>query len=215
MDISLQLQQLRREYQSTALDSKVMEKDPIKQCEMWLAQAIAAQLPDPTAMVLATVNAEGRPHTRVVLLKGISQQQFMFFTHYTSHKAHDIAQNPHVSLHFFWPLLERQMIIAGQAQRLGAADSDAYFNTRPRESQISTWASEQSQIIPSRAALLARQDAYREQFAGKEVPRPEDWGGYGVKPYAIEFWQGREQRLHDRLAYTLIDNVWEINRLAP
>ncbi len=215
MDLTLQLQQLRREYQITELDPSLLDKDPIKQCEIWITQAIKTQVPDPTAMVLATVDAQQQPSTRVVLLKGIENQAFIFYSHYDSRKASDMAQNPKVGLEFFWPLLERQIIIQGQANKLNPADSDAYFSTRPRESQISAWASLQSQMIPSRDALVARQQDYSEQFAGISVPRPPNWGGYAVKPHYIEFWQGREMRLHDRIAYELHDNIWKINRLAP
>jgi pyridoxamine 5'-phosphate oxidase len=215
MDLTPQLQQLRREYQQAELDGEQLLKDPIAQCELWIDQAIQTQMPDPTAMVLATANHEAQPSTRVVLLKGITDKQLIFYSHYDSHKGLDIDHNPFVAVNFFWPLLERQILIQGDIHRQKSEQSDAYFSQRPRDSQISAWASKQSQVIPSRAALAQQYQTYEKQFANQVIPRPENWGGYAITPFYIEFWQGREQRLHDRIAYELIGDFWQISRLSP
>jgi pyridoxamine 5'-phosphate oxidase len=208
------LQNLRREYQHALLDLTT-NTDPIHQCEIWISEAIQAQMPDPTAMVLATANKKAEPSTRVVLLKGIENNQFIFYSHYQSHKGVEMAENPVVALNFFWPLLERQIIIKGQVAPISPALSDAYFHQRPRASQIATFASHQSQVIDSREDLLNKYDAIAEQFQDKPIPRPENWGGYAVSPTYIEFWQGRESRLHDRIVYTLIESTWHVKRLSP
>lgn len=214
MNMNEQLQNLRREYQQVSLDLTT-NADPIDQCQIWLDEAIKAQMPDATAMVLSTANKQGQPSARVVLLKGIDDQQFIFYSHYQSHKALDMAENPQVALNFFWPLLERQIIIRGIVAPIAAAQSDAYFASRPRGSQIATYASHQSQAIDSREDLLKLYTVIDQQFAHQAIPRPQNWGGYGVKPTYIEFWQGRENRLHDRIAYSQHHNIWSITRLSP
>jgi pyridoxamine 5'-phosphate oxidase len=214
MNIIEQLQHLRREYQNAQLDLSLNE-NPIAQCQLWLEQAIQAQVPDPTAMVLATTNSQAQPSIRVVLLKGIENNQLIFYSHYESHKGLEIAQNPYVAVDFFWPHLERQIIIQGQASRISAAESDAYFQQRPRASQIATYAAHQSQVIDSREFLLEKQDAIALKFKNKPIPRPSHWGGFAIKPHYIEFWQGRESRLHDRIAYSHTPTGWDIKRLAP
>ncbi|MFA6037448.1 MAG: pyridoxamine 5'-phosphate oxidase [Legionellales bacterium] len=214
MDLSKQLQDLRREYQQAKLDLS-LNKDPIAQCQLWIEQAITAQMPDATAMVLATANKKAEPSVRVVLLKGFEDRQLIFFSHYESHKGHDMTENPQVAVNFFWPQLERQIIIQGTVSLLSAADSDTYFQTRPRASQIATIASHQSQPIDSREFLLKKQDVIAAQFKDKPIPRPENWGGYAISPHYIEFWQGRESRLHDRIAYYKDQNNWTTKRLSP
>lgn len=209
-----QLQNTRREYQHAKLDITPLQ-DPIKLCEIWLEQAMHAQMPDATAMVLATANKNAEPSARIVLLKGIENNEFIFFSHYESHKGEDIAQNPKVALHFFWPLLERQIMIKGSITRIDPALSDAYFAQRPRASQIATLASHQSQVIDSREDLLKNYQAIEQQYIDKPIPRPQNWGGYAVKPTYIEFWQGRESRLHDRIAYTLENGIFNQKRLSP
>ncbi|MGA2655555.1 MAG: pyridoxamine 5'-phosphate oxidase [Gammaproteobacteria bacterium] len=209
-----QLQNLRREYQHINLDI-TPHQDPIKFCEIWLKQAIDAQMPDATAMVLATANKNAEPSARVVLLKGIENQQFIFYSHYKSHKGEEIAENPVVALHFFWPLLERQILIKGHITPIEPSESDAYFGMRPRASQIATIASHQSQVIDSREDLIKNYERVAAEFADKPIPRPKDWGGYAVTPTYIEFWQGRESRLHDRIAYSLNKGNWLQKRLSP
>lgn len=214
MKITEQLEHIRREYQHAILDLSVA-KDPIKQCDLWLEQAIAAQMPDATAMVLATADKNAKPSVRVVLLKGLENGQLIFYSHYDSHKALEMAENPYVAVNFFWPLLERQIIIEGEVNRCAAADSDAYFKQRPRESQLATYASHQSQPIDSREFLLEKQKTLVKQYENKPIPRPDNWGGYAISPTYIEFWQGRASRLHDRIAYRQIKGAWEAQRLSP
>ncbi len=214
-DINKQLEQLRREYQHAVLDLSVSE-DPILQCKLWIEQAIEAQVPDPTAMVLASANLKAEPSIRVVLLKGIEDGKLIFFTHYDSAKGIEIAQNPVVAVDFFWPLLERQIIIKGRITRTSGESSDAYFDQRPRESQMAAKASHQSQPIDSREFLIKQYEAIETQFKGKPISRPENWGGFAITPHYIEFWQGRKNRLHDRMAYSHhAENGWKIDRLSP
>jgi pyridoxamine 5'-phosphate oxidase len=208
--------QLRALYPDTPLDKTTVDADPIQQFQVWLQLAIDAEHIEPNAMTLATVNADGQPSARMVLLKGVDERGFVFFTNYESHKGHDIAANSRVSLLFYWGRLMRQVRIDGIAEKVPEADSDAYFQTRPRDSQIGAWASHQSKVIENRAKLEQRQAAMQKRFAGQDVPRPAYWGGYRVKPQRIEFWQGRPSRLHDRLLYTLqTDGQWVIERLSP
>lgn len=214
MNISQQLKDLRREYQNAKLDLS-LNKNPIAQCQQWIEEAIKAQMPDATAMVLSTANKKAQPSARVVLLKGIENNQLIFFSHYESHKGHDITENPQVAINFFWPLLERQIIIQGTASPISAENSDAYFKQRPRASQIATYASHQSQAIDSREFLLKKQDEIAAQFKDKPIPRPSNWGGYAISPHYIEFWQGRESRLHDRIAYFKDHDSWTTKRLSP
>lgn len=214
MKLSHPLEQLRREYQNAQLDLSLMA-DPFGQLKIWLEQAISAQLPDPSAMVLATANKQAQPSIRVVLLKGIENKQLIFFSHYESHKGQDLAENPFVAVDFFWPLLERQIIVQGQVSPIAKEASDRYFHQRPRESQLSAWASKQSQVIDSREYLLEKQQQVTLEFQDKDIPRPRYWGGYAIKPHYFEFWQGRESRLHDRIAYLYREDAWDMKRLAP
>lgn len=213
----MQLQDYRREYIQGGLCRKDLNASPIVQFETWLQQAIASGLSDPTAMTLATVDENGQPNQRIVLLKQVDEQGFVFFTNKQSIKGKAIANNPKVSLHFPWYPLERQVRVQGTATLLDEQEVASYFASRPKESQLAAWASEQSQVIPSRAHLLEKFTALQQQYAESDAPLPTFWGGYRVKPACIEFWQGGEHRLHDRFQYTQNDgaNEWEIVRLAP
>lgn len=212
----MKLEDIRRDYLKGGLNREDLDDDPYRQFEYWLQQAVDAELSaDPTAMVLATVDAQGQPDQRVVLLKSLDDRGFVFYTNYDSHKARDIATNPRVSLHFAWLPLERQVIVAGMAEKLSQAESEAYFRSRPRASQIGAWTSRQSQPIESRQALDAAYKAMEEKFADDPIPLPSFWGGYRVRASQLEFWQGRGGRLHDRFVYRNQDDRWTIQRLQP
>ncbi len=197
------------------LNREQLSDEPIAQFELWMKQAIDAGLKDPTAMTLATVDEHGWPSQRIVLLKHFDQQGFVFFTNYSSTKARDLEQNPQVCMHFPWHSMERQVKIQGRAEKISHAESLRYFLSRPRESQLAAWASQQSHRINSRQFLLSQFDAMKRKFASGEVPLPDFWGGYRVTASLLEFWQGRENRLHDRFEYRLRNDVWQIERLAP
>jgi len=206
---------LRKEYSKASLDEATISKDPIQQFDLWFNEAVTAQVPEPNAMNLATVN-RGRPASRIVLLKGVENGMFVFYTNYQSRKGKELEQNPACSLTFFWPELERQVRIEGEATRVDVKRSDEYFRSRPRGSQVGAWASPQSSVINDRALLEERAKQIEEKFKGQEkLPRPHQWGGYEIDPLLIEFWQGRLNRLHDRILYSKVDGVWKINRLAP
>lgn len=210
----MDLHNIRDDYSKQELSKKQCDKDPMKQFEKWLNEAIEAKVNEPTAMHLATVNAQGKPNSRVVLLKEINAQGFVFFTNYHSQKGNALTHNPFAALTFFWAELERQVRIEGKAEKLPAAQSDAYFNSRPYTSRIGAWASEQSSIIESKNALLAKAALIAAKHP-LNVPRPPHWGGYLVIPEVIEFWQGRPSRLHDRIRYRLENHLWIIERLSP
>ncbi|MEY4590223.1 MAG: hypothetical protein RL497_2299 [Pseudomonadota bacterium] len=189
---------------------------PFEQFERWMSDAISSKIPDPTAMCLATVDAQHRPHQRLVLLKQSSPQGLVFFTNLSSAKAQDITANPQVSLHFPWHMMERQVRVEGTAVKLSVKEALAYFITRPEESQIAAWASPQSQTISSRSVLLQQFHAMKEKFKQGAIPLPDFWGGFRVVPERFEFWQGGASRLHDRFEYQRQDDTsWAINRLAP
>lgn len=208
--------QLRQEYSQQVLRETDVAADPIQQFSAWFQQAVAAQVPQPNAMTLATVSPAGLPSARIVLLNGLDERGFIFYTHYRSRKGQELAANPHAALVFLWHELERQVRIEGQVERVAAAVSDAYFQSRPRGSQLGAWASPQSQPIASREVLEAQLQAVSQQYADRPVPRPPDWGGYRVCPHTIEFWQGRPNRLHDRLRYRQVDTpTWLLERLSP
>lgn len=199
-----------------ALDEKRIERDPIKQFQLWLDDAIAAKLPLPEAMNLATATPEGRPSARVVLLKQVDPDGFVFFTNYHSAKAVELESNPYAALVFYWSPLERQVRVEGKVERTSAEESELYFRTRPRESQIGAWASPQSSVIPTREVLEQRARELEEYYRDREVECPGHWGGYRLRPDKIEFWKGRPGRLHDRILYELMsDGSWAIKRLAP
>ncbi|MBU3070186.1 pyridoxamine 5'-phosphate oxidase [Aestuariicella sp. G3-2] len=215
----MDIDQVRRDYLQGGLQRGDLAADPIEQFELWLKQAIDAGMQDPTAMTVATVNAEGQPSQRIVLLKQVDAKGFVFYTNYESHKAQDIALNPLVSLHFPWHALERQVKICGRAEKVSAAESLKYFSSRPEESQLAAWASAQSRPVSSRQLLMQQFNAMKEKFKQGKIPLPDFWGGYRVVPSSIEFWQGGANRLHDRFQYTRTEtdgqSDWLIERLAP
>jgi pyridoxamine 5'-phosphate oxidase len=210
------LADLRKNYSIGSLDASDVDTNPIRQFETWFAQALDAKLPEPNAMTLATVDERGRPSARIVLIKGVDERGFTFFTNYESRKGRELAANGAASLLFHWIELERQVRIEGLVVRTSAEESDAYFASRPLGSRIGAWASEQSQVIESRAVLEARERDIIAQY-GDHPPRPPHWGGYRLVPDHIEFWQGRPSRLHDRLVYTreTTDGNWRTSRLSP
>lgn len=210
------LSELRSEYSKASLDVSSVSIDPIIQFEKWFHEAMEARVLEPNAMNLSTINEDNRPSSRIVLLKGIEQNRFLFFTNYQSTKGKELDKNPACALTFFWPELERQVRIEGTATRVDEKRSEAYFQSRPRGSQIGAWTSPQSSLIESRGILEARAKQMEEKFKGVEVlPKPNQWGGFQVDPMIIEFWQGRPNRLHDRIQFARIDNRWTIHRLAP
>ena len=205
---------LRKSYERDALDEAASAADPLQQFEHWLQQALNAQLPEPNAMTLATVGADGRPSTRVVLIKEADARGVVWYTNYESRKGRELAANPQAALQFHWVELERVVRIEGRVEKVDAAESDRYFATRPLDSRIGAWASPQSQVIGTRAVLVAQAARYAAQFA-LSPPRPPHWGGYRLAPDTWEFWQGRKSRLHDRLRYRLAGGTWVRERLAP
>ncbi|WP_233139027.1 pyridoxamine 5'-phosphate oxidase [Aggregatibacter actinomycetemcomitans] len=210
----MDLHNIRAEYHKKVLSQLECHANPITQFEHWLDDAINAQVNEPTAMNLATVNENGRPSSRMVLLKEVNVQGFVFFTNYHSRKGRAIEQQPYVALTFFWPELERSVRIEGKAEKISAEQSDAYFASRPYTSRIGAWASEQSAVISGYKSLLAKAALIAAQHP-LNVPRPESWGGYLVTPDRIEFWQGRPSRLHDRICYLLENGEWKNVRLSP
>ncbi|HGL4257611.1 pyridoxamine 5'-phosphate oxidase [Burkholderia dolosa] len=211
------LADLRINYSRASLDEADVAPDPFAQFDRWFNEALAAKLPEPNTMTLATVGADGRPSARIVLIKGVDARGFVFFTNYESRKGRELAAHPYAALLFYWIELERQVRIEGRIEKTSAEESDRYFASRPLGSRIGAWASEQSAVIDSRATLEAREKAVAERF-GDDPPRPPHWGGYRVVPDAIEFWQGRPSRLHDRLLYTRDASApqgWTISRLSP
>ena len=211
----MDLDQLRRDYTRGGLKREDLDSDPVTQFKAWLKQAIDAEIKDPTGMVVSTVDEHGQPSQRMVLLKQVDHDGFCFFTNYGSKKASDIGKNPLVSLHFPWHMLDRQVKICGRAEKMTNKESLDYFMSRPRESQLAAWASEQSNRIPSRQLLMQQIDVMKRKFRAGDVPLPEFWGGYRVTPSSIEFWQGGEHRVHDRFRYDRDGDHWNINRLSP
>lgn len=206
---------LRREYGRAELSERDLSPDPVSQFDRWFRDALNAGITDANSMALATVAADGAPSVRMVLLKDFDARGFVFFTNYESRKARELAASPRAELMFYWPAFERQVRIAGTVERVAEEESDAYFRTRPREAQLAAWASPQSEVIPDRSDLEARMQAVSEQYARGDVPPPPHWGGYRLVPVALEFWQGRVNRLHDRLRYVREGGGWRIERLAP
>ena len=206
---------LRKDYTLNGLDQTDVSPDPIVQFQQWFAAALAAGVHEPNAMHLATINPEGRPEGRIVLVKGVDAAGFSFYTNYNSQKGISLGANPMTSLTFFWPELERQVRIEGWVEKVSETESDTYFNSRPRGSQLGAWVSQQSQVIAGRDVLTSQQEELENRFNGQPIPRPPHWGGFRVIPDKIEFWQGRPSRLHDRIRYRLEAGTWVIERVSP
>ncbi|WP_231459652.1 pyridoxamine 5'-phosphate oxidase [Pedobacter sp. Leaf132] len=209
------LQNLRQDYKSATLDESDVDNNPITQFKKWFDNAVEAQIYEPNVMTLATADKSGKPDARIVLLKGVDEDGFRFFTNYLSAKGKELKRNPYAALVFFWPDLERQVRIEGTVEKLDKETSEEYFITRPVASQIGAVASPQSQVIPNRAFLEEKFEELKTKSDGKSIAKPAHWGGYIVKPTRIEFWQGRRSRLHDRINFELVKGAWIKNRLAP
>jgi pyridoxamine 5'-phosphate oxidase len=214
MQTSDLIQSLRKSYETGTLEEANLRPDPIDLFREWMDAAVAAQLDEPNAMTLCTASADGMPDGRIVLLRSFDERGFVFFTNYESRKGNHLLANPQAALVFLWHPLERQVRIQGAVARVSAAESDAYFRTRPRGHQLAAWTSSQSQPLAARAELDARLADLDTRFPA-EVPLPDFWGGYRLVPQRIEFWQGRRNRLHDRFAYTTVEGAWTVTRLAP
>jgi len=208
------ISQLRKNYSAKELNEADINPDPIIQFGQWFREAMDCKETEPNAMALATADAQGKPSCRIVLLKEFNQEGFVFFTNYKSHKGQDLDSNPNAAFTIFWHGLERQVRVEGKVEKVSTADSDEYFSTRPVGSKLGAWASPQSQPI-EKAELIQKEKDMETQYAGKEVPRPAHWGGYRVIPEMIEFWQGRPNRLHDRIVYQKKETGWHIGRIAP
>jgi len=216
MDLSKEnIQNLRQDYRSASLSENDVDSNPILQFKKWFQDAVSSQLYEPNVMTLATSDRFGKPTARIVLLKGIDEDGFVFYTNYESKKGRDLVENPQAALVFFWPELERQVRIEGVVSKVSEETSSEYFHSRPIGSQIGAMASPQSKVISDRESLERKVEQLTTQYADQEIPRPLHWGGYLVEPTHIEFWQGRPSRLHDRIVYDLVEGSWIINRLAP
>jgi pyridoxamine 5'-phosphate oxidase len=214
--VEIKIGDIRRDFSKKKLKPELLHDNPVKQFQIWLNEAIKAEVPEATGMCLATVDPDGQPSTRMLLLKDVINEEFVFYTNYRSQKSKDLENNSKCAMNFFWPELERQVNILGIAQKIAPDISDDYFRTRPYKSQVGAWASPQSEPIPSRNFIKLEFAKYAARFMGKPVPRPPHWGGYSLKPYSISFWQGRPNRLHDRVKYTFTDSgIWEKARIAP
>ena len=206
----------RRDYTLAGLTEKDLARDPFRQFDKWFGEAEAAKLPEPNAMVLATASRDGRPAARVMLLKGLDGRGFVFYTNYESRKGRELESNPRATLLFPWIALERQVTVEGSISRVTREESETYFHSRPRTSQLGAWASQQSSIVAGRAVLEESLKAVEKKYSGQEVPLPPYWGGFRLIPDVVEFWQGRRSRLHDRLRYRrLADGTWTIERVSP
>ncbi len=206
---------LRREYRYGSLSQGEVDSDPITQFRRWFAEAMSAEVLEPTAMTLATADSQARPSARIVLLKGVDELGFVFHTNYQSRKADELEANPAASLLFFWKEIDRQVRVEGEVHKLSQEESRLYFASRPRGSQLGAWASPQSRVLASREQLRELLRQTEQRFADDEVPLPPSWGGYRLRPHTLEFWQGRESRLHDRLRYREDEGGWKVERLAP
>ncbi len=214
--MNLSIADLRRNYTLAGFSEADAAISPIDQFKIWFQQAVDANLTEPNAMTLATISSEGKPSARIVLLKDVDDRGFVFFTNYESVKGQHLLENPQAALVFFWIELERQVRVEGKAEKVSSAESDAYFSTRPRGSQLGAWVSKQTEVIASREVLQSKLEELEQKYADKEIPRPPHWGGFRLIPSEFEFWQGRPNRLHDRLRYRLAENGnWIRERLSP
>jgi pyridoxamine 5'-phosphate oxidase len=212
----MNIQDIRKEYTQHSLNETDVVSNPLQQFERWFDQALKAQVMEANAFNLTTIDSDGKPHSRMVLLKGLTDKGFEFFTNYNSHKAQQIQANPWVSMTFFWPELERQVRVEGRASKISKERSQEYFFSRPHQSQLGAWASNQSEILSSRTLLEDRLEDLNNEFPeGTKVPFPTHWGGFEIEPNMIEFWQGRASRLHDRIRYTQEGPTWSMARLSP
>ena len=215
MKTNLSIAGIRKDYRLESLREKDVKANPMQQFSVWWDEAIKSEIDEVNAMTLATVGSSGKPSARIVLLKGYTDEGFVFFTNYLSHKGAEMDENPNVALVFFWKELERQIRIEGTVEKISGEDSDTYFDSRPQGSKIGAWASPQSTFIAGRHIIEENVQKYTEKFNTEKLTRPPHWGGYMVTPVKVEFWQGRSSRLHDRIQYTLRVNEWNIERLAP
>jgi pyridoxamine 5'-phosphate oxidase len=209
------LARVRKEYSRHSLDESEVDLNPFVQFRLWFHEAMNAELPEPNAMVLATATSDGAPSARVVLLRGFDERGLVFFTNYEGRKSAELAENSRAALLFFWAELERQVRIEGVVEKTTRQESEDYFNSRPLESRVSAWASKQSSVIPSRSFLEQKMSDLKNRYGSQEIPLPPFWGGFRLQPQAFEFWQGRENRLHDRIRYLRQGGVWRIERLSP
>ena len=209
------LRDIRTNYQKFELTEDSVNRNPFKQLDLWLQGAISEKETEPTAMVLSTVDKNGNPESRIVLLKELKNEGLVFYTNYESKKGQQITNNQHVAIVFFWPKHERQVRIKGKTEKVGDTESADYFKSRPIDSQLGAWASPQSQVIENREVLQKKYLYYQEYFKNREIEKPPQWGGYLIRPEYFEFWQGRSNRLHDRIEFCFSGNEWVINRLAP
>lgn len=209
------IKNLRREYKLNKLSEETVQKNPVNQFDTWFNEVLKVGLIEPNAMILATADNKAKPSVRVVLLKKYSSSGFTFFTNYTSKKGKNLSDNSYASLLFFWAELERQVRVEGVIKKISRSESKKYFNTRPLDSRLAAWTSEQSKVIPGRDYLEAKFQIFKRQFKGKKIPIPPDWGGFRLVPEYFEFWQGRESRLHDRICYKKLKSKWKIFRLSP
>jgi len=215
MQVRKSINNLRREYKLNKLSEKTVQQDPLNQFEKWFKEVLKVGLIEPNAMILATADNKAKPSVRVVLMKEYGREGFTFFTNYTSRKGQNLSDNSHASILFFWAELERQVRVEGLIKKISRTESKKYFDTRPLESRLAAWTSEQSKMIPSRDYLEAKFQIFKRQFKGRQIPVPPDWGGFRLVPEYFEFWQGRESRLHDRICYKKVTKKWKIFRLSP
>ena len=215
MQVRKSINNLRREYKLNKLSEKTVQQDPLNQFEKWFKEVLKVGLIEPNAMILATADNKAKPSVRVVLMKEYGREGFTFFTNYTSRKGQNLSDNSHASILFFWAELERQVRVEGLIKKISRTESKKYFDTRPLESRLAAWTSEQSKMIPGRDYLEAKFQIFKRQFKGRQIPVPPDWGGFRLVPEYFEFWQGRESRLHDRICYKKVTKKWKIFRLSP